>query len=54
MITKNGNGSGSGSVSEVRFKQVFADFQESSMALQEPVAGLFEILKEARVMGGAK
>jgi type I restriction enzyme M protein len=50
----NGNGNGNGAAETVSLKQAIANWQESSMALRESMDGLFEVLEDARVMGGAK
>lgn len=46
------NGNGTGSAEAVGLRQAIAEWQESSMALRESMTGLFEMLDEARVMGG--
>jgi len=51
---ENGNGNGNGAVETVSLKQAIANWQESSMALRESMDGLFDVLEDARVMGGAK
>ena len=50
----NGNGNGIGATESVSLKQAIANWQESSMALRESMDGLFEVLEDARVMGGAE
>ncbi len=50
----NGNGNGNGSTETVSLKQAIANWQESSMALRESMDGLFEVLEDARLMGGGK
>lgn len=50
----NGNGNGNRAIETVSLKQAIANWQESSMALRESMDGLFELLEDARVMGGAK
>ena len=50
----NGNGNGNGATETVSLKQSIANWQESSIALRESMDGLFEVLEDARVMGGAK
>jgi type I restriction enzyme M protein len=51
---ENGKGHGTGATETVSLKQAIATRQESSMALRESMDGLFEVLEDARVMGGAK
>ncbi|MCA9473838.1 MAG: N-6 DNA methylase, partial [Nitrospira sp.] len=51
---ENGNGNGNVATETISLKQSIANWQESSMALRESMAGLFEVLEDARVMGGAK
>ena len=51
---ENGNGNGNGAAEAVSLKQAIANWQESSMALRESMDGLFEVLEDARVMGGGK
>ena len=46
-----GTSVGSGAIS---LKQAIANWQQSSMALRESMDGLFEVLEDARVMGGGK
>ena len=50
----NGNGNGNGAADAVSLKQAIANWQQSSMALRESMDGLFEVLEDARVMGGGK
>ena len=50
----NGNGNGNGAATTVSLKQAIADWQKSSKALREAMSGLFEILEDAREMGGVK
>ncbi len=51
---ENGNGNGNGSTETVSLKQAIANWQKSSIALRESMDGLFEVLEDARVMGGAE
>jgi type I restriction enzyme M protein len=51
---ENGNGNGNGAAEAVSLKQAIANWQESSMALRESMGGLFEVLEDTRVMGGAE
>ena len=48
------NGNGNGSAETISLKQAIANWQESSMALRESMDYLFEVLEDARVMGGAE
>ena len=50
----NGNGNGKVTAEAVSIKQAIANWQESSMALRESMDGLFEVLDDARVIGGGK
>jgi len=50
----NGNGNGNGAIEAISLKQAVTDWQESSKALRESMSSLFEILEDAREMGGVK
>ena len=50
----NGNGNGKGATETISLKQAIENWQESSMALRESMDRLFEVLEDARLMGGAK
>ena len=50
----NGNGNGNGAIEAISLKQAIADWQKSSKALLESMNALFEILEDAKAMGGTK
>jgi type I restriction enzyme M protein len=52
--TNNGNGNGGVADDGVSLKQTVADWQQSSTTLRESMSDLFEILEDARAMGGGK
>ena len=52
--TNNGNGNGGVADDGVSLKQAIADWQQSSTTLRESMSDLFEILEDARAMGGGK
>jgi len=50
----NGNDNDIQEVERVSLKQAITNWQESSMALRKSMDGLFEVLEDVRVIGGAK
>jgi type I restriction enzyme M protein len=48
------NGNGNRGQESVNLKQALAEWEESSVALRKSMSGLFEVLEDARLMGGEK
>lgn len=48
----NGNGNSNAQAETISLKQAISNWRESSMALRESMDGLFEMLDDAREMGG--